>query len=206
AIHRHVEDDVTRSAQHGGREPQALLHPERVAADLAMSCLGHRDGLEYPPGAAGGEGGRSRDGRRARRSAPPGGGPGGVEDGSDALGRPRLGGQREPVAEAGSGGGLVEPEEASPGRGLAGSVPAEDPGDGSGGDREAQSFNSGHLAVALRETVDLDHARPPWDRLAESGSQSRPPVRRRSSTGDAAATTAATTRAPSARPASTSWT
>src|SRR5699024_5111324 len=83
---------------------------------------------------------------------------------------------------------------------------AEEPGDGSVGDREAQSFNNGHLAVALRETVDLDHARPPWDRLAESGWPSRPPVRRRSSTGDAAATTAATTRAPSARPESTSWT
>src|SRR5699024_6020451 len=129
-----------------------------------------------------------------------------VEDGSDDLGRPRLGGQREPVDEHGSGGGLVEPEEASHGRGLAGSVRAEETGDGSVGDREAQSFNSGHLAVALRETVDLDHARTPWDRLAESGWPSRPPVRRPSSTGDAAATTAATTRAPSARPESTSWT
>ncbi|WPJ93935.1 hypothetical protein [Corynebacterium sp. UMB2355A] len=36
----------------------------------------------------------------------------------------RLGGQREPVDEHGSGGGLVEPEEASHGRGLAGSVRA----------------------------------------------------------------------------------
>src|SRR5699024_12229185 len=85
-------------------------------------------------------------------------------------------------------------------RGLAGSVRSYELGDGSVGDREAQSFNNGHLAVALRETVDLDQARPPWDRLAESGWPSRPPVRRRSSTGDAAATTAATTRAPSARP------
>src|SRR5699024_7895318 len=80
------------------------------------------------------------------------------------------------------------------------------PDDGSVGDREAQSFNNGHLAVALRETVDLDHARPPWDRLAESGWPSRPPVRRRSRTGDAAATTAAPTRAPSARPEITSRT
>src|SRR5699024_8025810 len=117
-----------------------------------------------------------------------------------------LGVQREPVDEHGSGGGLVEPGEAAHGRGLAGSVRAEEPGDGSVGHRQAQSFNSGHLPVALREPVDLAHARPPWARLAESGWLSRPPVRRRSSTGDAAATTAATTRAPSARPESTSWT
>src|SRR5699024_11828179 len=97
-----------------------------------------------------------------------------------------------PVDEHGSGGGLVEPEEASHGRGLAGSVRAEEPGDGSVGDREAQSFNSGHLAVALRETVDLDHARPPCDRLAESGWPSRPPVSRRSSIGAASATNAET--------------
>src|SRR5699024_7913087 len=132
--------------------------------------------------------------------------PGGVEDGSDDLGRPRLGGQREPVDEHGSGGGHVAPEEASHGRGLAGSVRASEPGAGSEGDRDAQSCNQRRLAVALREPVDRDHARPPWYRLAESGWPSRPPVRRRSSTGDAAATTAATTRAPSARPESTSWT
>src|SRR5699024_3378526 len=81
--------------------------------------------------------------------------PGGVEDGSDDLGRPRLGGQREPDDEHGSGGAPVAPEGASRGRGLAGSVRVEEPGDGSVRDREAQAFNNGHLAVALGETGGL---------------------------------------------------
>src|SRR5699024_1853830 len=141
-----------------------------------------------------------------RQSGPAGGEPAGGGDGSADLGRPRRRGQQEPGNEHGAGRGHVGPEEASHGRGLGGAVRAEKPGAGSVGGRGAQPFNHDHLAVALRASVDLAHARPPWDRLAESGWPSRPPVRRRSSTGDAAATTAATTRAPSARPESTSWT
>src|SRR4029453_1100816 len=49
--------------------------------------------------------------------------------------------------------------DAAGGRGLAGAVRAEEPGDGPGRDREAEGVHGGGVAVALGELACLDHDR-----------------------------------------------
>ena len=67
-----------------------------------------------------------------------------------------------PVGLAVDGDGARRPVQShdhAHGRGLAGAVRAEEPGDGPGRDREAEGVHGGGVAVALGELACLDHDR-----------------------------------------------
>ena len=143
-------------AQQGGGEPEALSHPEREPAGPLGGHRGEADQVEDLLDAALVDPVGQRQAAQMVGGAAAGMERFGVEQGADLEERLAVVGERPPVDQRRTRRGIVEAEDHAQRGGLAGAVGAEEPGDPSGVDVEAEMVHGDGLAVALGQLPYLD--------------------------------------------------
>ena len=152
-----IEDQHAWFGDEGLGQAEPLAHPERVGAHPPAGRAGQADGRQHLVHAAGRHPGQVAA-IRSGAAGPPGVQRGGVQQGAGDSRRVRQFGEPVPGDGGLPGVGPGQAGERAQGRGLAGAVGAEEPGNGARHAGERHPVHRDDPPVALAESGYLDHA------------------------------------------------